>query len=144
MLCTEINQSFSSQNDYKYLLSVVSTKCKVVVSGLFPRGGTNVKPFNIKLEILCDKLKIALIDNHDVFIMATGDMPKNLFHADKVNLKHDRTVTLIRNINNQIKILPTHANGTHWNDNYVSERVQTGAFRRYASIDITAAIDGTL
>ena len=26
------------ENDYKYLLSVVSAKCKVTVSGLFPNG----------------------------------------------------------------------------------------------------------
>ena len=119
------------ENDYKYLLSVISAKYKVVISGLLPRGGTNVKPFNIKLKILCDKLKVAFIDNPNAFIMAPGDMPKNLFHADKVNLKHDGTVTLLCNINNQIKILPTHADGRHWNDNFVSERVLTGAFRRY-------------
>ena len=87
-------------NDYKYLLSVVSAKCNVVVSGLLPREETNVKPFNVKLKILCDKLKVAFSDNHGAFIMVSGDMSKNLFHADKVNLKHDRTVTLIRNINN--------------------------------------------
>lgn len=119
------------ENDYKYLLSVVSAKCKVVVSGLLPRGGTNVNPFNAKLKTLCDKMKVAFIDNHDSFIMASGDMPKNLFHADKVNLKHDGTVTLIRNIHNQISILPTHDIGTSWNDNYVIKRVQTGGFQRY-------------
>ena len=70
-----------------------------MVSGLFPRGGTNVKPFNIKLKILCDEMKVAFIDSHDSFIMASGDMLKNLFHADNVNLKHDGTATLIRNIN---------------------------------------------
>jgi len=64
------------ENDYKYLLSVVSAKCKVVVSGLLPRRGTNVKPFNIKLKILCDKMKVTFIDNHDSFIMASGDLPK--------------------------------------------------------------------
>ena len=108
------------ENDYKYLLSVVSAKCKVVVSGLLPRRETNVKPFNIKLKILCDKMKVTFIDNHDSFIMASGDLPKNILHADKVNLKHDGTVTLIRNINNHIQILPTHDNETSWNDNYVS------------------------
>ena len=57
------------ENDYKYLLSVVSAKCKVVVSGLLPRRGTNVKPFNIKLKILCDKMKVTFIDNHNSFII---------------------------------------------------------------------------
>ena len=60
------------ENDYKYLLSVVSAKCKVVVSGLISRGGMNVKPFNIKLKILYDQMKIAFTDNHDSFIMASG------------------------------------------------------------------------
>ena len=53
-------------NDYKYLLSVVSAKCKVMVSGLLPMEGINVKPFNIKLKVLDDKMKIAFIDNHDI------------------------------------------------------------------------------
>ena len=79
-------------NNYADLLSVVSAKCKVMISGLLTRGGTNVKPFNIKLKILCDEMKVAFIDSHDSFIMASGDMLKNLFHADKVNLKHDRNV----------------------------------------------------
>ena len=66
--------------------------------------------------------------------MASGNLPQNIFYADKVDLKHDGTVTLIRNINNHIQILPTHGNETSRNNNYVCERVQTGGFRRYNSI----------
>ena len=38
------------ENDYKYLLSVVSAKCKVVVSGLLPRRGTNVSDLILSLR----------------------------------------------------------------------------------------------
>ena len=76
------------REEYKSLLSSVSTSgCKVYVSGLLPRGGTNMKPFNAILKNLCELSNAIFIDNHNSFIMASGQLPVDFFHAGSVNLR---------------------------------------------------------
>ena len=46
-----------------------------------------MKPFNDILKDLCIKHKVTFINNHNSFIMASGELPFDFFHADQVNLK---------------------------------------------------------
>ena len=69
------------------MLSTLSDSgCKVYVSGLLPRGGgANMKLFNAILKDLCVISYAIFIDYHNSFIMASGQLPVDFFHADRVN-----------------------------------------------------------
>ena len=103
----------SFREEYQSLLtSVKQSGCKTYVSGLLPRGGTNMKPFNETLRELCSENDCTFIDNHDSFVMASGELPFEFFLADQVNLKFPGIRALANNINSQCPILPK-PNQTH-------------------------------
>ena len=88
------------------LTSVKQSGCKTYVSGLLPRDGTNMKPFNNTLRELCSENDCTFIDNHDSFMMASGEFPFGFFLADQVNLKFPGIRAMANNINSQCPILP--------------------------------------
>ena len=54
---------------YSSLIEYLKEKgLKVYVSGLLPRGQTDVKPFNDILKSLCESREMDYIDNQDSFI----------------------------------------------------------------------------
>ena len=77
------------------------------VSGLLPRGGTDMKSFNAILKEICRECKVTFVDNHDSFVLASGELPYDFYHADKVNLKFSGIRKLVHNINLVCQILPT-------------------------------------
>ena len=92
---------------YQSLLNQLTNQnCKVYVSGLLPRGRINVKPFNDILLNISNAQDLTFIDNHDSFILATGDLPFDFFYADKTNLKFAGTRALVRSINSYCSVLP--------------------------------------
>ena len=94
---------------YKSLVeSLVDKNCSVFISSLIPRGGINMKPYNEVLKNMCESLTIIFIANHDSFIMASGELPFEFYHADKVNLKFGGIHALIQNINRQCTVLPKY------------------------------------
>ena len=97
----------SPREEYQSLLTLVKQSgFKTYVSGLLPRGGTNMKPFNETLRELCCENDCTSIDNHDSFMMASSELPFELFLADQVNLKFPSIRTLANNIDSQCPILP--------------------------------------
>ena len=97
----------SFRNKYKQLLDdITKQNSKVFVSGLLPRERKNMKPFNDILKTLCKSMNIEFIDNHDSFILASGEFPFEFFHADKINLKFAGIRALIQNIHRKCPILP--------------------------------------
>ena len=91
---------------YQSLLnSIMDKHGKIVISGLLPRRATNMKPYNNILKEMSSQFKAQFIDNHDSFIMASGKLPFEYFHADRVNLKFPGTRLLIQNINDKCKII---------------------------------------
>ena len=97
----------SFRDNYSSLLNYVSQQtCNVFVSGLLPRGGKNVKPFNEVLADLCKSTKAKFIDNHDSFVMASGKLLFDLFCPDKMSLKFSGTRKLVQNINRYCSLLP--------------------------------------
>lgn len=109
------------RKDYQSLLASVSDSgCKVYVSGLLPRGGTNMKPFNAILKGLCEISNAIFINNHNSFIMASGQLPADFFHADRVNLRFLGIRALVQNIHESCTILPKKqiAKNKHQNGQY--------------------------
>ena len=97
----------SFRNKYKQLLDDINKQnSKVFVSGLLPRERKNMKPFNDILKTLCKSMNIEFIDNHDSFILASGEFPFEFFHADKINVKFAGIRALIQNIHRKCLILP--------------------------------------
>ncbi|MCG8113370.1 MAG: hypothetical protein N0E59_21675, partial [Candidatus Thiodiazotropha taylori] len=95
------------RTEYQSLFtSLKRSGSKIFVSGLLPRGGTNVKPFNESLRDLCSENNCVFIDNHDSFMMASGELPFTLFLPDQVNLKFPGIRKLVNSIHNQCPILP--------------------------------------
>ena len=90
------------------LILDLKPKRDVVVSGLLPRAGHDMKPFNLAIKQLCNDYDVEFIDHHDSFIMASGKIPKSLFCADKVNLRPLGTASLVSNIDSVCKILRKH------------------------------------
>ncbi|MEW8152905.1 MAG: hypothetical protein AB2810_22440, partial [Candidatus Thiodiazotropha endolucinida] len=103
----------SFREKYLNLLECMKQKNCKTVSGLLPRGGTNMKPFNEILKELCKQSNAIYIDNHDSFIMASGELPFDLYHADKVNLKFSGIRTLVHNIHDNCAILPKKTKHHH-------------------------------
>ena len=92
---------------YKQLLDLFAKQnCKVFVSGLIPWGGTNLEPYNDILKSLCEPCNAEFIPNHDLFIMASGELPPGFYHADRINLKFAGTRTLVHNIHRYCPVLP--------------------------------------
>ena len=92
---------------YKSLLESLSGKnCKVVISGLLPRRKLDIRPYNSTLKELSAQFEATFIDNHDSFILASGELPFEYFQAGKVNLKFPGTRLLVQNINKSCVILP--------------------------------------
>ena len=65
----------SFREEYQYLLSsVANSGCKIYVSGLPPRDGTNMKPFNEILKDLSVQSNTIFIDDHNSFLMASEQL----------------------------------------------------------------------
>ena len=112
------------------LTSVKSDNNKVTVSGLLPRRGINIKPFNDSLRDLCKSLDIVFINNHDSFVMASGELPFDFFKPDMVNLKFSGTRKLVQNINRSCDILPMQYNkGFNGQTNHIAPRNHRDGFR---------------
>ena len=95
------------KHKYQSLLSSLADKnCKILISGLLPRRGTNMKPYNSILNELSSQFKAQFIDNHDSFIMALGKLHFEYYQADRVNLKFPGTRLLVQNIKDKCKIIP--------------------------------------
>ena len=116
--------SFSEKYD-SLLKSLENSGCKVFVSGLLPRGGTDMKPFNDILKNLSLKHKVTFINNHNSFIMASGELPFDFDHADQVNLKFSGIRKLVQNINEKCSILPKRQNPIN------TRNVSQGRVQRY-------------
>ena len=101
-----ISQTAFKEKYSALLNSVNNNSRKVFVSGLLPRRGINVKPFNSILKDLCRSVQAEFVDNHDSFVMASGEIPFDFFFPDKVNLKFSETRKLVQNINKSCSILP--------------------------------------
>ena len=56
-------------NMHKLLLDL-QAKFTVVVSGLLPRKGYDIKEFNSKIKQLCQEYDVEFVDHHDSFVMA--------------------------------------------------------------------------
>ena len=52
------------------LLLDLQAKFTVVVSGLLPRKGYDIKEFNSKIKQLCQEYDVEFVDHHDSFVMA--------------------------------------------------------------------------
>ena len=105
-----INHSEFKQKYTSLLESLSDKNCKIVISGLLPRKRINMRPYNIILKELSTQYEVSFIDNHDSFILASGDLPFEYFQDDKVNLKFPGTRLLIQNINKSCVILPLTQN----------------------------------
>ena len=102
-------------NMHKLLLDL-RAKFTVVVSGLLPRKGYDIKAFNSKIKQLCQEYEIEFFDHHDSFVMASGEVPRSLFYGDKISLRPAGTVTLVCNLDLKCRFLRKHdTNGTSSN-----------------------------
>ena len=79
-----------------------------------------MKPFNAILKDLCETSNAIFIDNHNSFIMASGQLPVDFVHADRVNLRFLGIRALVHNIHESCPILDkkqtdqnTHKNGQY-------------------------------
>ena len=113
----------------KYISLIEYLKGKglnVYVSGLLPRGTTNVKPFNEILKNLCESMEVEFIDNHDSFVLASGKLPLEFFCHDRINLRFPGTRALVHNINEQCIILPKR--GVNGHPVFISGQYPNGRF----------------
>lgn len=103
-------EAFKSK--YKELISLVTKTSKVIISGLLPRETHDVQHYNHALSDICISQKIQFIENHNTFILASGEIPRYYFHPDKTNLKPYGTARLLSNINSKCSIFRDKSNDT--------------------------------
>ena len=80
----------------------------VVVSGLLPKKGYDINAFNSKIKQLCQEYEVEFVDHHDLFVMASGEVPRSLFYGDKISLRPAGTATLVCNLDSKYRILRKH------------------------------------
>ena len=91
---------------YRALLSSVTHEnSEIFVSGLLPRGGTNMKPFNDFLKDVCEETKSVYIDNHDFFTLASGALLVDFYHGDKVSFRFPGIRTSVHNLHDSCPVL---------------------------------------
>ena len=114
-----------SDNYVSFLNSLSAENRRIIVSGLLPRESVDLKPYNDTLKTICDENDLEFIDNHDNFLLASGEMPASYFQKDKLHLNTHGTRRLLSNINKVISVTkyiprsnkPTHFQGSHPNQN---------------------------
>ena len=93
-------------DDYISLLeSLIDEDRRIIVSGLLPRKGIDLEPYNEKLKSLCEENNIDFVDNFDSFFLASGELPTTYYRYDKIHLNVNGTKKLLSNIDNVYKIL---------------------------------------
>ena len=66
----------SFQDEYISLLeSLASDDCRLIVSGLLPRGSADLESYNEQLKALCGENDIDFINHYDDFLLASGELP---------------------------------------------------------------------
>ena len=114
-----------SDNYVSFLSSLSAKNRRIAVSGLLPRESVDLKPYNDTLKTICDENDLEFIDNHDNFLLASGEMPASYFQKDKLHLNTHDTRRLLSNINKVISVTkytsrsnkPKHFKGSHPNIN---------------------------
>ena len=57
-----------------------------------------MKHYNAIRKEICQTNKVGFIDNHDSFVLASGELPYDFYHADNVNLRFPGIRKLVQNI----------------------------------------------
>ena len=87
----------SFRDSYSTLLNkLTSDNCRLIVSGLLPRGNVTHKPYIECLKILCETHEIDLIEHYNGFLLASGDMADSYFYNDKTHANSCGTRKLLR------------------------------------------------
>ena len=91
--------------DYISLLeSLVENDRRIIVSGLLPRKGKDLEPYNEKLKSLCEENNIDFVNNYDSFLLASGELPATYYRYDKIHLNVNGTRRLLSNVDSSCKI----------------------------------------
>ena len=92
-------------DDYISLLeSITCDDRRIVVSGLLPRKGIDLEPYNEHLKALCDENNIEFINNFNCFLFASGELPATYFNPDKLHLNTNGTRKLLSNVDKMCKV----------------------------------------
>ena len=92
-------------DDYISLLDSLSNDDRrIIVSGLLPRKGINLEPYNEQLKAICEENNIEFINNFDDFLYASGELPATYFHKDKLHLNFNGTKKLLSNVDKTCKV----------------------------------------
>ena len=93
------------KSNYTSLLRFLTSRCTVTVSGILPRGDTDVEMYDNALRRLCEDMGVAYVRNFKSFVLQSGELPDLYYHADKVHLRERGTARLLLNINESCDIL---------------------------------------
>lgn len=85
--------------------NLVADDRRIIVSGLLPRQGVDLEPFNNKLKALCAENDIEYVDHFDSFLLASGEMAEMYFFRDRTHLNRSGTRKFLTNIDNVFKVL---------------------------------------
>ena len=92
-------------DDYISLLeSITCEDRRIIVSGLLPRKGIDLEPYNEQLKALCDENNIEFINNFNCFLFASGELPATYFNPDKLHLNTNGTRKLLSNVDKMCKV----------------------------------------
>ena len=94
-------------NIHKLLLDL-RVKLTVVVPGLLPRKGYDIKAFNSKIKQLCQEYDVEFVGHNDSFVMPSGEVPRSLFYGDKISLRLAGTATLVCNLDLKCRSHPVN------------------------------------
>lgn len=92
-------------DDYISLLeSLAGYDCRIIVSGLLPRKGIDLEPYDKQLKALCDENKIEFINNFNSILFASVELPATYFLSDKFQLNTNGTRKRLSNVDKLCKV----------------------------------------
>ena len=91
-------------DDYISLLeSLVEDGRRIIVSGLLPRRGIDLEPYNEQLKSLCDENNIDFVNHFDSFL-ESRKLTQTYYRHDKVHLNVNGIGKLLSNVNKVYKV----------------------------------------
>ena len=97
-----------AENFETLITDLMKNDRQVIVSGLLPRKGVDISPYNDRLKLLCEAYEMEYVDNYKGFLMASGEIPGSYFQRDKTHLNSFGLRKLLSDLNRVHHITRPH------------------------------------
>ena len=94
------------EDEFRHIISSAQNNkdCSIFICTLCPRRDVDVDSLNKIICKICETTSATIIDSYSAFVYCNGNAEKRLFHRDGIHLSVPGSSTLVKVINNSVKI----------------------------------------